>query len=320
MENIYPLSSPLMTPRAKPPVDDFYPAPYHAADQQSIIGQRRYKNLFLIEIGILLLAAGASLLPLKQEAKILPIILAILFLTELIIRWYIHRSGVQDNWYNGRAIAESIKTMTWKFAMRPYTDASQQGIEREHHQFNNQVEQIMKVWKDTGSKNSKPITTPFISQNLLAIKSLKDWTKKRALYDESRILNQQEWYDQRAKKNKRLSNLFYYLIMLCYAVALVCSVYFISYPDQFNLTPIFGLFASSILAWTQLNDYKDLKNAYSLAHYEINGIIKEMANTNEENFYQHVEDIEHAFSREHTIWIARRDSDSVNAIVKNPKS
>ena len=304
-----------MTPQATPISDDFYPAPYQVADNQSILGQKHYKNLFLLEIGILLLAAIASLFPIGQASKLLPILLSILFLSELIIRWYIHRSSLQDNWYHGRAIAESIKTMTWKFAMRPYPDASPQGMEREQQQFNADLLEVVNVWNKVSKEGIEITGQHFISKNLLAIKSLPDWTKKRDYYHASRILNQQAWYDGRAKKNNRLSNLYYYLIMACYLVALACSIYFIIDPEAFNLTSIFAVVASAILGWTQLNDYKDLKNAYSLAKNEIDGIIQQMANTTEANFYQHVEDIENAFSREHTIWIARKDANSVKAIL-----
>jgi hypothetical protein len=67
--------------------------------------------------------------------------------------------------------------------------------------------------------------------------------------------------------------------------------------------------ALSVLTWLQAKRYQELAETYSLAAQDI-AILEgglPIVNT-EEDFSRFVADAENAFSREHTQWIARKDS------------
>ena len=101
------------------------PGLYQIADNASIKEQNNY---FISIVIYLLLLIIASILAYfandYPEETTLKVITALLFIITLsIIIWQkVKRSD--DIWYNGRAVAESVKTRSWRWMMRtePYMD------------------------------------------------------------------------------------------------------------------------------------------------------------------------------------------------------
>ena len=65
---------------------------------------------------------------------IFKIISTVLFLLTLFIMVWLRVSRPDDIWYNGRAVAESVKTRSWRWMMRaePYFDCDNIEIVRKH--------------------------------------------------------------------------------------------------------------------------------------------------------------------------------------------
>lgn len=65
--------------------------------------------------------------------------------------------------------------------------------------------------------------------------------------------------------------------------------------------------AASIIGWTQIKKLNELAAAYTMAAHEI-GLIRSMSDSvsTDAEFSGFVNDAEKAFSREHTLWIARQ--------------
>jgi hypothetical protein len=66
--------------------------------------------------------------------------------------------------------------------------------------------------------------------------------------------------------------------------------------------------AAAIAAWRQTRDYTTLKDAYEVTSHEIVIVAGELpaAGRSEEAWSQLVHDAAAAFSREHTLWLVRR--------------
>jgi hypothetical protein len=93
-----------------------------------------------------------------------------------------------------------------------------------------------------------------------------------------------------------------------YAIATALVVSRIYLPD-WELWPIGPIivFASSIIGWMQVKEFNELATTYTVAAHEI-GLIKPQLDdiATEPELSDFVNDAELAFSREHTLWIARR--------------
>ena len=103
-----------------------YPSLYRIADNVSLEAQKRYLKLFKIELGILIIAAAVGIFTFDKNellAKIFAAISAVLFAASIVITSVIKISKYENTWYNGRAIAESVKTLTWRYLINgePFT-------------------------------------------------------------------------------------------------------------------------------------------------------------------------------------------------------
>lgn len=97
-----------------------YPALYQAADKASIKAQTTFLNI--IKWYVFLLIAGVLLSFIGINSKIPAIIAAIFFLFTIGLSILMATKQYQKIWYNSRAVAESVKTVTWRFIMKtePY--------------------------------------------------------------------------------------------------------------------------------------------------------------------------------------------------------
>ena len=96
------------------------PALYKDADAASLRAQRA----FLIGLGfsLILLVVAASFTLLNLPSTLFAVLQAIALLLSLGSTLYLAFKQPQRTWYGTRALAESVKTVAWRFAMRaePY--------------------------------------------------------------------------------------------------------------------------------------------------------------------------------------------------------
>lgn len=75
-----------------------------------------------------------------------------------------------------------------------------------------------------------------------------------------------------------------------------------------KLTGLLTTIASSFIAWLQVKQHQELSQSYSIAAQELGLILEQGQHIHtEEDFCAFVSDSENAISREHTLWVARRD-------------
>jgi len=66
--------------------------------------------------------------------------------------------------------------------------------------------------------------------------------------------------------------------------------------------------AAVLLSWLQVKQHQELSQSYAIAANDINLILSQEPYVDSDNkLEKFIADSENAFSREHTLWIARRD-------------
>jgi len=134
--------------------------------------------------------------------------------------------------------------------------------------------------------------------------------ERKALYQEQRIQEQRGWYARKAQANKAASRSWMIAGISAYAVAILLVLLRIAYPE-YKALPIepFIVVASSIIGWTQVKKFNELASSYTLTAHEI-GIIQSRVTEimTEPDFSDFVNEAEQAFSREHTQWVARQQT------------
>lgn len=285
-----------------------YPALYLAADHAS----NRYQSIFLRlirgEYLALLLAATFSMSFLNGVGYYLAY--AAVFFAACAILLVRTLMKPEQSWYGSRALAESVKTLTWRYVMHatPFAGKGQGGEQHARSEFRNQLHRVF----DENREYAKSITSDWsandqITAGMEAIRNMPR-ARRMAYYLEHRVDDQRGWYARKASINKACATRWVAVSCFAYAVAGSMVLSRIALP-QWQYWPIEPLIvlAASIVGWVQIKKFNELTAAYTVAAHEI-GLIKPIADAvrSDDEFSEFVNDAEKAFSREHTLWIARQ--------------
>lgn len=137
-----------------------------------------------------------------------------------------------------------------------------------------------------------------------------DLADRMALYLKNRIDEQRAWYAKKANFNKSMAMRWFWLMIFFQIAAATSATFKIIYSDwMYFPIGIFATAAASVFAWIQAKRFQDLGTSYIITAHEI-GMVRSAHSEveGEEQFSEFVGDAENAFSREHTLWQARRDT------------
>ncbi|GMV05577.1 MAG: hypothetical protein AMXMBFR53_18540 [Gemmatimonadota bacterium] len=285
---------------------DDYPGLYAAADEASNEAQRHLLTSHKAN-GILLVAGAAAALVSTMTAWV-ALVSAVLFLGSLAVYLWAQHLRFQDHWYQARALAESIKTATWRLVIgaEPFAGPDQDVNLRA---FRALLEELLQENRGIGLQLAGDwADREQVTSRMRAILN-SSFEERRQLYLTDRIRNQRGWYTRRAKENRAASRKFLTWIVALYGLAIVLLLVRIAAPAAHPLPiEVLAVIAGSLIGWKQLRRFDELASAYGLTAHEV-GIIESRfdAVDSDSSLSSFVSDAENAFSREHTQWAARRD-------------
>ncbi|WP_445156778.1 DUF4231 domain-containing protein [Halomonas sp. E14] len=281
------------------------PGLYQSANSCSIRAQKVY---FRSLMWYLLLLIVAALLPfLVKSTAMGALASAILFLATLGILIFLRVKRPDDIWYNGRAVAESVKTISWRWMMRadPYHDADT--LDSVSRDFIRDLRKILSHNEslshslEARSGAKEPITDRMRECRGLSIQD------RLAVYKKYRIQDQASFYSEKAEFNKRRASQWFWASVTLHSLAILILLFRIKEPAFIFPVEVVATAAGAALTWLQAKKHNELSSAYSLTTHEIVLIEGEALSVNDEqDLSDFVVSSEAAFSREHTQWAARR--------------
>lgn len=287
-----------------------FPGLYQASDKASITAQTTYKNIIAFDLLSMIISSVLAIYNFQNcEPKlIIYVISGLLLLLGLILTIIIRAKKFEDTWYQGRALAESAKTLTWRFIM--CSESFENNIDEQTVKeiFIKRLKEISNEFIDLNKTlNTIIMTLPVISEKMIEIRRL-NLLERKQYYLENRIEDQKNWYANKAEFNKKRYNNWFLLIILCQTLSIICIVYLIKYPSSnWNFVGFFTTASASALSWLQLKQHQELKQAYTTAAQELNFIIASAGRINDDvQLSEFVLDSENAISREHTLWLAQK--------------
>lgn len=288
--------------------DKDLPGLFQSADTASIKEQKKFFNGIFWYLTLLIIAALFAFFADDYPNPIFKIISTVLFLLTLFIMIWLRVSRPDDIWYNGRAVAESVKTRSWRWMMRaePYMDCDNIEIVRKH--FVNDLKTILKQNESLIGKLgiSASIEEP-ISEKMIEIRKL-NLSDRFNFYRQERITNQAIWYTNKSKFNKKRAEMWFWTTVSLHALAILLLLYNIYDPNAKLPIEVIAVAASSVLTWLQSKKHNELSSSYSLTAHEIILIKSEINRIEtEEDLSEYIMNCENAFSREHTQWFARKN-------------
>jgi|SRR5215211_4207982 len=284
-----------------------YPALYQAADDTSQGGQKTYKRLVGVDLSLVVVGAVlgtlAFLVP-RAYAAAFAAAAAIVLLGSIVTKFVARQRSDDKEWFDGRAVAESVKSLTWRYMMRlkPFRDDATCD-----QKFVGELEAILKARSSLHYRVGASSSTEQITPRMREVRQLPV-VQRRDLYVKQRLEEQANWYGDKAEDNRVLANRLFWASLAAQFVALALAVWRVVLPSAgLSLVGAVLALAAAFTAWAQLGRHDELSKSYALARQELLSI-KALANTldTEQELAKIVRDGEGAISREHTMWIAKR--------------
>lgn len=280
-----------------------FPTLLEAVEKVSASEQKVFFRATGGQLALLAAATVAALIPTEWPLRVGPIATILLFLGALAIQLSGIANRSEKRWYGARAAAESVKAASWEYAIGGEafrlddTEADQRfmGV-------------LRKVIENVSSLNvaslqaSNSATTP--SMKLLRADSR---LVRAAAYRTCRVDDQIAWYAMKARLNRRRYQQFSTLVVVLEGIAILLGLLRVGGSLGLDLLGVVAACAAGLIGWMQAKKYSNLAEAYAVTSYEISLIPPTLDSAqNEEEWAQAVHDAEAAFSREHTMWQARR--------------
>lgn len=282
------------------------PGLYRSASSASKQGRSIY---FLgLKLYLILLVFAAFISYAIPEGRVGAALSAVLFIASLLVLVYLKFARPDDIWYNGRAVAESVKTIAWRWMMRaePYKTGSINEVKTRC------IDDLLEILKENEKLSeylsaTEGIQDP-ISDKMEAIREL-NVEKRLQVYTKDRVAEQKNWYSKKSNDYKRNADICFWVSVMLHIAAVVLSLFRIQDPPPKLPVEVVATIAGAVLTWLEANKYRELTSSYKLAAHEVSLILGKASSVDtEEKLATFVQDSESAFSRENTQWVSKRVS------------
>jgi hypothetical protein len=272
------------------------------------VAQKRYLRLVRAKIAVLVFISIATSLAWDRvpgTRTVAATIVAVFLIIATSASFLMDLRKFDHNWFVCRAIAESVKTETWKFVTKadPYTALA----EDEGH-FLNRVRELLKRQRPVPLELSEQcVASGQITEIMREIRN-KSLPDRRTFYAENRILDQLNWYAKKARWNQSRELLWFFIGWMLQVVTVIGAVIMIAFGDfPFNPVGVLTTAAVGALSWYHARNYRELSQSYGLVAQEL-GILRDQIDSarTDARLAEIVMDVERTISREHTIWLAGR--------------
>lgn len=288
----------------------FFPILFKIADEKSNSSQKKFININLSILVLLILSSLSSIFSTQISApESIIIFCTCCLILSMLLNLFILFFKPEKSWYEGRAIAESVKTLTWKLitGTTPFdlslTNKEYQSI------FEENLKKIIGQKKDFFVLIGKKYPNEnMVSDEMIEIRK-SSFEERKKIYLEARIQNQINWYSTNSKKNSKNKNITFIFMIGFQTLGILFFILELYSLIEFSFTSISIAVTSILLTWLQLKRFQELTESYAITAMELK-FIKDKSKfiSNDSELAKYVDDSETAISREHTLWLARRDN------------
>lgn len=205
-------------------------------------------------------------------------------------------------WYDGRAVAESAKTLAWRYAVgaEPFpTATSKQEAENELR------ERMRSVVGEVSDRITIRSTDPVVTSQMNALRQ-RPFEERRTAYIRDRTRKQQKWYADKARTNRRRSTGWRITLIIAEVTALLLAALRLTGGWDIDLAGLMAALIAAGAAWVAVKQFSPLASAYSVAANELGIQADKLRSVPENDWSVVAADAEEAISREHTLWLASR--------------
>ena len=212
----------------------------------------------------------------------------------------------EKGWYEGRAAAESVKTLSWRYAVggAPFSISMQQNDA--DRLFLQGLQETLQTLARATNIEAPGSGGHQIREEMRSVRQL-ELAERRRIYERDRIREQQGWYASKGAWNQRRATAWGIALIVLEGLAIGGAAVKAASISPVNLLGVGGAAIAGATAWLHVKQHQNLASAYAIAAHELSLISSTIESQVEEaNWAQFVDQAEDAISREHTLWKASR--------------
>lgn len=283
--------------------DSDLPELWAFADKESGKGQKLALRLVIGKAGGGVVAASGGFISIgdlgSEVGAWLILIGFVVALSSETLSW-IYRPD--QTWYDGRAAAESIKTLAWRYSVCadpfPITLSETEARKRLRDRVYAVTTELSDILVFPGEG---PVAT-----NAMNDLRAQPFDVRRKSYIEGRTKDQQRWYTQKARFNRSRSRAWRTALIITEVTAVTLALGRITGEWSIDFAGLLGAMIAAGAAWVATKQFSTLAAAYSVASNELSMQAESLASVEESAWAHEAADAEEAISREHTTWVASR--------------
>jgi hypothetical protein len=304
--------------RSSPKLEDGdLPAIYQAADHNSRQAQWWFKFLTGVGLVMLVVAAIGGAVNFKDDVTDWGgVIAATAFFIALLVRWSLLNTRPDQEWYEGRAVAESAKTLGWRYAVggEPFrilkdSDADEAAIKAHEAKVDALfLERLHEVLTTLRGLHLVPEGESYeVISDVMRDFRKRPLLDRQKAYEQGRIVNQRDWYARKSRENRRRAQQWELALFTFEVAGGVAAIFKAIGRIDFDLLGITAAITAAGISWLQIRQHASLAVSYAVTSYELEAVrVRVMHQATEEEWAHFVDQAEEAISREHILWRASR--------------
>ncbi|MFE7740714.1 DUF4231 domain-containing protein [Nocardia sp. NPDC057455] len=277
------------------------PAFWRSADAASLRGQQLTLRLNRFRLGGTVLAAVGGALSWQAGAVNVWGVVALLgFAAALAAEIVLITVRPEQDWYSGRALAESAKTLAWRYAVggEPFLPAMTASDARTAMR-----DRLAAIAAEFGNQIPIGAGEAVVTPGMQALRSAL-FPERKAAYLRDRTEDQRQWYARKAEDAKQKMSRWRMALVLGEVTGLVLAGLRAFGVWEIDWSGVIAACIAAGTAWMGLKQFATLNSAYATAANELALQADKLADVSEDEWPQAVADAEEAISREHTMWLA----------------
>lgn len=277
------------------------PGLFHAADEAAIVGRHSYLRSRGLQLILAILAAvGAAFTFRVGDARtdVAALGTAVAFVSILALDVGLLTSRANQMWHEGRVLAETAKTLAWKYAVcgapldqtLPEAQADTWLIER--------ARQLRREFPEV---RLQPTTGAIITDRMRTLRHAP-FAERRRQYLEHRLRDQQRWYAAKSTQHDRRGRRLQ-LFALILEIVGVCAALAKAFDAiDFDLAGIVAASIAGIAAWTSARQDNRVSAAYATTSNELALVAEAFRGVEQDRWASAVAEAEEVINGEHSLW------------------
>ncbi|MEK9501318.1 DUF4231 domain-containing protein [Gaopeijia maritima] len=280
------------------------PGLFRVADRRAIVAQRRHTRVTIAQLSMLWVAVLAGVATQVTGNGSFGFVGVGAYIVLVTVRVYGRISHHEAIWYDNRQLAESLRSLVWRYAVGGAPFPVDRGEEADH-EYSARVTQLLDDMTYAPVPEG-PTDVQLITPEMRASRA-RSLDERRTAYGRERVLEQLQWYAARAKadgfRGARLDVLF---------LAASAAAVFFGLLQAFgvlgiNLLGLFAVVAASFYTWQSQRRYGKQAATYAAAANQLTLVHTALGRAHTEQAWAELVDAaESGIAREHTSWRVAR--------------